>query len=265
MKKIILKIFTALAVIAFLAAFFGCDLFGGDDDDDEEMQISIDSVEPNFFIFGEQVVIALTGSNFTEDLTGTLVNGTARMDYAGEEILSSTRMNMTFAEAGGPAGWWDLLFANSAGQEQNFPDAVEIAEFRIIKSLATNTISIPDDGNYGYDFSADSVVPFDGGSADAYFNRAGDQMEFRSDLDAQGQLGTYYYSTGGDWGTLEDAVGIATNDAYGPIDHTFDPDYHFGTVDINTGYYVVLYIKSIDLVGFELEIDYIIVEKLVTD
>ena len=67
MKKTVFKILIGLAAAAFLVMSFGCEM-DNDNGDDEGMQLTIDSVEPNFFIFGEQVEITLTGTNFTEDI-----------------------------------------------------------------------------------------------------------------------------------------------------------------------------------------------------
>ena len=260
MKKTVFKILIGLAAAAFLVMSFGCEM-DNDNGDDEGMQLTIDSVEPNFFIFGEQVEITLTGTNFTEDIKGTLVNGSTIIDYTGETILTSTQMIMFFGEAWDTAGWYDLILINASGEELVLPEAVEFAEFRIIKQLTSATISIPLDTPKGFDFSAEAEVDFDGGSADAYFIQNADDVTFQADLDSQGQAGTYYYDQGGDWGSLEYAEGIAILGDYAAVNHVIYADQHFGTVDVNTGYYIVFFISNIDTGAETLSFDYIIVEK----
>ena len=269
MKKTVFKILIGLAAAAFLVMTFGCEVFGGDGDD-EEMQISIDSVEPNFFIYGEQVDIALTGSNFSEDLGGKLINGTQIMDYTGLTILSSTQMTMSFGEARDPVGWWSLLLTNDKkSQEQNFPDAVEIAEYRVIRNPISplETANLTNiDTVVGYDFSNQEGVAFDAGNADAYLEYDSGSEEVLIKADQGSQMGVYKFPDTFDG--LDYVENVPNNGALYDTANTYviSGNQFYSLIDKGSdNQFIVIHVVSVDTGTPDeayVEFNYMIVEKV---
>ena len=146
-KRAVLGVVIVGAVLLILA-IKGCNTSEGDG-------ITIDSIEPNVFLWNESNVIGITGSNLDLVTGGFLVQGASEANEKVLKILSDTSMTITFNALETVSGSWDLIL--NGGEEDSVAekDAITLQEYEIIaEPLAVQITWDAGDANYGVDFSA---------------------------------------------------------------------------------------------------------------